>query len=104
MTTTDEDYLAEFRALAAQRQQIADTIAALRRVCESLQDWQKAARELAPQPGSPPLPDLAKLREQLADFHRELDRLRKAWAGMRPEQRTGLAAPDTLAGGAQRAD
>ena len=94
----------QFRELTAKRDRIAATIAELKQICPSLNEWPKTARSLAKMGGihmNPEWPKdrltgLATLRNQLIEFPRGHEKAEVAWGKLGPAEKGGCTEPPSL--------
>ena len=104
MNEAEQLYLLKFRELTSKRSAIIRKIADLRKICETLKDWQKTAGELS-NPGfgslhiewsDESLAGLTDLRLALKAYHLQAEGIEKTWKSLSADEKVGLADPGTL--------
>jgi hypothetical protein len=104
MTEPEEFYVAKFRELAAKNRAIVGVIVDLKAICESLNDWQKTAADLASPDGvsarsqwqADKTTAIAGLRSLLIEYDQLTKAVEMAWRPLSIIQKDGLASPETL--------
>jgi hypothetical protein len=104
MSNPELDYLANFRALAAKRDQINKAVSDLRAVCESLKNWRQTAAALGmpdvlgkrPEWDDAGVDRLRGLKQLFLDYHKLSQEVQAAWGLLPESSRLGLANPSEL--------
>jgi hypothetical protein len=104
LTEAEERYLDKIRELAAKNREIVGVIANMKRVCESLCDWQQTAADLASPDGASArdvwsadkIAALIGLQKRLVEYDQLMKTVETLWENLEVLQKDGLASPDTL--------